>query len=88
MNGGWSIGPHVLLSKSKRGEAYLMACERELIEEDGRAAVRFSLCSLDALFLTFNDASLILTCLELAGIEARITDVNALDPPQITATPY
>jgi hypothetical protein len=42
-----------------------------------RAAVRFSLECLDRLFLNFADAAEIVVLLELAGIEAKISDINS-----------
>lgn len=77
-NGGWCIGPHVVTTQSKRGAAYLRACNRALMLDEPRAAVRFSLDAVDSLFLSFADAAQILCILELAGIEARISDMNTV----------
>ena len=77
-NGGWCVGPHLILTKSKRGQAYLRACDKAQMYDDPRAAVRFSLDSLDALFLNFADAAAIVAVLELAGIDSQITDMNAV----------
>jgi hypothetical protein len=87
LNGGWAIGPHVIVLDSKKGPAFLRQAEPALIFDDPRTAVRFSLCSLDSLFLNFGDAAQILSALECAGFEARITDMNSLDPPTVSATP-
>lgn len=77
-NGGWAIGPHLLVSQTKKGPAYLRSCDRQLMFDDPRSAVRFSLDPVDALFLNFADATQILCVLELAGIEAQITDMNSV----------
>jgi hypothetical protein len=87
LNGGWAIGPHIIMLESKKGQAYLRQADPALIFDEPRAAVRFSLSNLDCLFLNFNDAAQILCALELAGFEAKITDMNALDPPTVAATP-
>ena len=77
-NGGWCVGPHLIVTKSKRGLAYLRACDKTTMLDDPRAAVRFSLDSVDALFLNFADAASIVAVLELAGIDSQITDMNAV----------
>jgi hypothetical protein len=78
VNGGWSIGPHVIVTQSKKGAAFLRACDKTMTFDQPRAAVRFSLACLDSLFLNFSDAAEIIALLELAGIEARISDMNTL----------
>ena len=77
-NGGWCVGPHLIVTKSKRGQAYLRACDKAQMYDEPRAAVRFSLDSIDALFLNFADAASIVSVLELAGIDSQITDMNAV----------
>ena len=77
-NGGWCVGPHLILTQSKRGQAYLRACDKTTMLDDPRAAVRFSLDSVDAIFLSFADAASIVAVLELAGIDSQITDMNAV----------
>ena len=77
-NGGWCVGPHLIVTKSKRGQAYLRACDKTTMLDDPRAAVRFSLDCLDSLFLNFADAAEIVAVLELVGIEAKISDMNTL----------
>ena len=77
-NGGWCVGPHLIVTKSKRGLAYLRACDKTTMLDDPRAAVRFSLDSVDAIFLSFTDAASILAVLELAGIDSQIADMNAV----------
>ena len=75
---GWSIGPHLLVTQTKRGPAYLRWCDPQIMFDDPRAAVRFSLDAVDSLFLNFTDATQIICVLELAGIEAQITDMNSV----------
>ena len=77
-NGGWCVGPHLIVTQSKRGLAYLRACDKSAMYDDPRAAVRFSLDSVDAIFLSFADAASIVALLELAGIDSQITDMNAV----------
>ena len=77
-NGGWCVGPHLIVAQSKRGLAYLRACDRATMLDDPRAAIRFSLDSVDAIFLSFEDAASILAVFELAGIDSQITDMNAV----------
>ena len=77
-NGGWCVGPHLIVTKSKRGLAYLRACDKTTMLDDPRAAVRFSLDSVDAVFLSFADAASIVAVLELAGIDSQITDMNSV----------
>ena len=77
-NGGWCVGPHLIVTQSKRGLAYLRACDKTTMLDDPRAAVRFSLDSVDAIFLSFADAASIVALLELAGIDSQITDMNAV----------
>ena len=77
-NGGWCVGPHLIVTKSKRGLAYLRACDKTTMLDAPRAAVRFSLDSVDAVFLSFADAASIVAVLELAGIDSQITDMNSV----------
>lgn len=77
-NGGWCVGPHLIVTQSKRGLAYLRACDRATMLDDPRAAIRFSLDPVDAIFLSFADAAAIISVIEFAGIEAGITDMNAV----------
>ena len=77
-NGGWCVGPHLIVTQSRRGQAYLRACDKSAMYDDPRAAVRFSLDSVDAIFLSFADAAAIVSVLELAGIDSQITDMNAV----------
>ena len=77
-NGGWCVGPHLIVTQSKRGLAYLRACDRATMFDEPRAAVRFSLDPVDALFLNFADAASIVAVLELAGIDSTITDMNSV----------
>lgn len=81
LNGGWTIGPHVVVAESKKGAAFLRACDKTTMLDQPRAAVRFSLDRLDSLFLSFADAVEIVAILELAGIEGRISDMNTLSEP-------
>lgn len=78
INGGWALGPHLLVIRNKRGKAYLRSCDRAMMFDDPRSAVRFSMDSVDALFLNFGDAAQIVSLLELVGIEAEITDMNSV----------
>lgn len=78
VNGGWSIGPHLLVTQCKRGPAYLRACDRAVMLDNPLSAIRFSVDSVDALFLKFSDAAQIVALLELVGIEAQITDMNSV----------
>lgn len=75
INGGWALGPHLLVTLSKRGPAYLRACDKSIMFDDPRSAALFSLDSVDAIFLNFADAAQIVALLELSGIEAQITDM-------------
>ena len=78
VNGGWSVGPHGIVTQCKKGSAFLRACDKAVMLDQPRAAVRFSLDCLDSLFLNFADAAEIVAVLELAGIDAKISDMNTL----------
>lgn len=75
-NGGWQIGPFFVRVASKSGPAFLRWADPTLTDDPCREAVKFSLCDLDSLFLTFADASQIVSALELVGIEAQIGNVS------------
>lgn len=75
-NNGWPIGPFVIKARSKRGIAFLSHCDKALMLDEPRHAIRFSMDDLDSLFLTFSAASQLIAILELAGIEAQIADVT------------
>ena len=63
----------MIVAQGKKGAAFLKACDKDMMFDQPRAAVRFSLDCLDSHFLNFADAVEIIAVLELAGIDARIT---------------